>query len=177
MTPNELTRHFPHGSKSFLARNAAQNPIDRPPPSPIPKCAVRDEPLAAAQGEEKNLGRVIVRIKSFRTRLLDPDNLCPKYFIDGLRYAGLIRGDSQADIILQVSQEKVAKRKDEYTSIEIEPVGQEAKSVQASMTLRQALIAKLWESCGDSWNRQAFDTFMETLGEEDLRQYIAVGRT
>lgn len=63
--------------------------------------------------------RVRVRVVSFRSRLCDPDNLCPKYFVDCLRYAGLITDDTPELITLEVSQVKV-KRGEERTEIEIE---------------------------------------------------------
>lgn len=72
-----------------------------------PEPTVCHEPMAAAQRETGHTGRISVCITSFRKRLLDPDNLCPKYFIDCLRYAGLIPNDRQQDIDLHVSQIKV----------------------------------------------------------------------
>lgn len=85
---------------------------------PKPEQVVRDEPLAEEERETKNPARVAVLITSYRKRLLDPDNLCPKHFIDGLRYAGIIPNDRPQDITLQVRQEK---SKDERTEIEIIP--------------------------------------------------------
>jgi hypothetical protein len=170
MTESDLKKFFPYASKSTFARNAG---ADSQAPSPKSQRAVRDEPLAAPARKESYLGRVVVRVKSFRCRLLDPDNLCPKYLIDGLRHAGLIRDDSPQDIILEVSQEKVATRKEEYTRIEIEPI---ATTPNHAMT-RAELIEAYWANCGSSWNRPAFDVFMETMDEETLRQYIQMGTT
>jgi hypothetical protein len=68
--------------------------------------AVCHEPLAAQQGEARHAARYVVSVHSRRIRLIDPDNLCPKYFIDGLRYAGLIPGDAAKDIEVKVTQEK-----------------------------------------------------------------------
>jgi hypothetical protein len=184
VSPNEIRRRFPNASPAFIKANAQDCP-ENPPPSPKPKRPVRHEPLATTKGKEKNLGRVIVRIKSFRTRLLDADNLVggSKYFTDGLRHAGLISGDSEKEIILHVSQKKVATRKEECTQIEIEPVGLYdgifAKSIAHKLVVEQTraeLIEKLWSHVSDSWNRQAFDAFMETMNDADLQQYIQVGR-
>jgi hypothetical protein len=75
--------------------------------------------MAKKKREERYPDRVRVSIVSFRTRLCDPDNLCPKYFVDCLRYAGLIRNDRLKDIILEVSQEKVRTREEERTEIVI----------------------------------------------------------
>lgn len=95
---------------AYQARRAAS--------SAKPKPIVRDEPVAEAAREIRHSGQIHVRITSFRSRLLDPDNLCPKYFIDCLRYSGLIPDDRAQDIALEVRQEKV-KRTEERTEIEI----------------------------------------------------------
>jgi hypothetical protein len=60
--------------------------------------------LAAAEGKANDAGRIRVVITSSRRRLIDPDNLCPKYFIDCLRYSGLIPDDSPEHITLEVKQ-------------------------------------------------------------------------
>lgn len=83
-----------------------------------PQRIVCDEPLAAVQGEKSDSGRVHVRVISRRVRLIDPDNLCPKYFIDCLRYAKIIQDDTADKITLEVSQEKVSDGEQE-TIIEV----------------------------------------------------------
>lgn len=87
-----------------------------------PQQAVRNEPVATKEGKAKDSTRYAVRIRSFRRRLCDPDNLCPKYFIDGLRYSGSIPGDRPQDIELHVSQEEVKSKDQERTEIEITPL-------------------------------------------------------
>jgi len=88
-----------------------------------PQRAVCNEPVATTTREGGHTGRIRVRITSLRRRLIDPDNLCPKYFIDCLRYAGLIPNDRAQDIILEVEQFKVSTPKDhECTEINITPV-------------------------------------------------------
>jgi hypothetical protein len=62
--------------------------------------------------------RITVRITAFRQRLLDPDNLCAKSLVDGLRYAGLIPEDRPQDIELIVLQYQ-CDRKEERTEIEL----------------------------------------------------------
>lgn len=170
MTENDLKKFFPYASKSTFARNAG---VDSQASCPEPQRPVRHEPLATPARKESHLGRVIVRVKSFRCRLLDPDNLCPKYLIDGLRHAGLIRDDSPQDIILEVSQERVATRKEECTQIQIEPI---ATTLNHAMT-RAELIETIWLQSSSTWNRQAFDAFMETMDDQSLQQYAQMGRT
>tara|TARA_R100000808_G_scaffold2016_1_gene8523 strand:+ start:914 stop:1306 length:393 start_codon:yes stop_codon:yes gene_type:complete len=84
-----------------------------------PERPVRDESLAAQKGEAGGTGRIRVRITSRRNRLVDPDNLCPKYFIDALRYCKALPDDREADIDLSCRQEKVPRAKEE-TLIEVE---------------------------------------------------------
>jgi len=119
VTENELKRRFPNASQATIARNVS---ADNQAPSPEPKRPVRDEPLAKGEGEKENPNRVRIRVISLRRRLIDPDNLCPKYHVDCLRYAGFIRNDTAHDVILEVSQRKVQSRADECTIIEIEPL-------------------------------------------------------
>lgn len=84
-----------------------------------PEPAVCNEPVAEKKGEAEHSTRIRVSIRSFRTRLLDPDNLCPKYFLDCVRYAGFIKDDSEKFITLEVSQIKVKTKSEERTEIEI----------------------------------------------------------
>ncbi len=92
-----------------------------PPQGPKPERPFRNESLGEEAGEGENTSRVTVSIKSYRNRLLDFDNLVGgvKYFVDGLRHAGLIHDDREEDIILEVSQAKVPKREDEKTVIRL----------------------------------------------------------
>ena len=91
----------------------------RPIPRPEPEQVVRNEPLAEGKGKAQGAPRIEVRITSFRPTLLDPDNLCVKGIVDGLRYNGIIPNDRAQDIELTVRQEKCDK-KDERTEIEID---------------------------------------------------------
>jgi hypothetical protein len=101
---------------------ARRNPAGGEAQSPVPERPVRHEPLGQEEGKDGDTGRYAVRIVSRRGRLLDPDNLCPKYFIDGLRYAGFIPDDRPDVIGLAVSQEKTAQKEEQATIIEIERI-------------------------------------------------------
>lgn len=96
--------------KAYEARRKTSRTLLEPP--------VCHGPLAAPEGEARNPGRFLVSITSFRTRLLDPDNLAGKYFLDCCRYAKLIPGDRQEDIEYSIRQIKVPKGQ-ERTEIEI----------------------------------------------------------
>lgn len=102
-------------SKSTLARNQ----VGCVPSDTEPQCAVQDAPDAAVQGKKENSSRCRVSIVSYRKRLIDPDNLCPKHFIDSLRYLKIIEDDSAKHIVLEMRQEK---SKTPRTEIEITPL-------------------------------------------------------
>ena len=110
---------FPNASKSFLKLHglsgssncaAAGTVLERPP---------RPRPLAAPQVEVPDSSRVLVRVVSYRRRLLDEDNLAEKYFVDCARYAGLLSGDEPSKTKIEVSQIKVKAKEDERTEITI----------------------------------------------------------
>lgn len=99
-------------------RSQAGDKASGPKSEPV----VRDDALGEAQGKADDTPRIVVCIVSFRCRLLDADNLVggTKYFTDGLRYAGLISGDSPDKITLSVRQEKVRLKEEERTEITIQ---------------------------------------------------------
>ena len=119
MTPTEFKLRFPRASESTIAANCDYQ-TDTRLPGPEPQRAIPKKPLAAAQGESKGATRPTVRITSCRVRPIDPDNLCPKYLIDALRYCGALRDDREADYILQITQEKVTHKQQELTKLEIQ---------------------------------------------------------
>ena len=82
-----------------------------------PKRLVRNEPLAKTGGKKENTGRIHIRLTARRKRLIDPDNLVFKYFIDCLRYAGAIPDDRAEDVTIETKQEKT--RQKEETIIEL----------------------------------------------------------
>ncbi len=100
----------------YVERNGewhkARGAASRTEPEPV----VRHEPVAAPAGEGSDAARVRVCVVSFRARLCDPDNLCPKYFIDCLRYAGLIADDAPEWITLEVRQVR-CRRPEQRTEI------------------------------------------------------------
>ena len=85
--------------------------------NPKPKRPVRDESLAKGGSKKENTGRIHIRLTARRKRLIDPDNLVFKYFIDCLRYAGAIPDDRAEDVTIETKQEKT--RQKEETVIEL----------------------------------------------------------
>lgn len=100
----------PQQLDDFKNRCSIQSSKSQPP--------VWYEPLAEGKGTPQGPRRIEVRITSFRSTLLDPDNLCVKGLVDGLRYNGIIPNDRAQDIELTVRQEKCNK-KEARTEIEI----------------------------------------------------------
>lgn len=91
---------------------------DRPPAQGSQlELADWQESLRLASGKAGHPNLVFVRVRSYRRKLLDRDNLFPKYFIDALRYSGLIRDDTTRHIITDVDQEKVESEEEERTEI------------------------------------------------------------
>jgi len=83
---------------------------------------VRDESVEAVSPYSFDT-RVNITIVSSRVRLLDPDNICGKYFIDGLRKAGIIKDDSSKYVeAVTYRQVKVKHKSQEQTAIIIEEI-------------------------------------------------------
>jgi hypothetical protein len=76
--------------------------------------------LEAVQAQGGYSGRFLVRVTSFRRRLLDEDNLAEKYHVDCCRYAGLLASDAPDKTSIQVCQVKVRTKEEEMTVVEIE---------------------------------------------------------
>lgn len=118
-----LKKRFPNASPAFLAANmGARIPGEGGcvPKSSKPERPVRNDTLAKKPGKSGDSKRFRVSVVSYRTRLIDPDNLTPKYFIDAARYAGLIPDDSAEHIELSVTQKKDSKNP--RTEITIEEI-------------------------------------------------------
>lgn len=114
MTRERLKQLFPNASEAVLALSA-----EDPRQAPKLERAPRDAALEPPQAQIPDSGRFLVRVTSIRARLLDPDNLAEKYHIDCLRYAGLLREDSAAEIEVETRQRKKAKGEEEHTLIEV----------------------------------------------------------
>lgn len=116
MTRDEITRRFPNASEAFIRANGDQG---SGAPA-VAQCPVRSEPLAAAQTQKGNRGRFFVRLTSVRNRLLDEDNLCPKFHVDLLRYAGIIPSDAPDRTSIRTTQRKCQEYEAEHVEIEID---------------------------------------------------------
>mgnify|MGYP001575504635 CR=1 FL=1 len=101
---------------------AAKRQVDSVLSSSKSEQVVRHDALGSKPGKEKSICRRKIVIVSFRKRLIDPYNLCPKYFIDALRYRGVIDDDTAKHIVLEVRQEKVKYASMERTEIDVIPI-------------------------------------------------------
>lgn len=117
MTAAELRTRFPHASAQFIARNSSDG---KAPASKLEQ-SKPDAPSGADQPQARRAGKFLVRVKSFRRRLLDEDNLCEKYHVDCLRYAGIIPTDAPGLCRIETTQQKVGKKEEERVEIEVVP--------------------------------------------------------
>jgi hypothetical protein len=110
--------------RAILSRPAMAraNKAGGAPSRAVAEQVVRNEPVDKKKGKGSDAGRYAVSFVSRRRRLLDPDNICPKYFLDSLRYSGLLPDDRPEVIELAVSQEKAATKEEEGTFITIERI-------------------------------------------------------
>lgn len=131
MTRDELQNLFPNASEHFLRVNATDpRRSDRTKPgSPAAVLEHRpDDALAIAPPvKAPDAGKFVVRVESQRVNLLDEDNLCEKYVVDGLRYAGIIPCDKADRCRIITTQKKVATFAQEKTRVLIQrlPAGAE----------------------------------------------------
>jgi len=75
--------------------------------------------MGAVQVQKAIGGSFLVRVTSYRRRLLDEDNLCEKFHVDLCRYAGIIPSDAPGQTKIEVSQKKVGSKEAEFVRIEI----------------------------------------------------------
>lgn len=106
-----LSRIFPNASADLLARNSGKvAKLER---------GARHAPLEEEEVQGSTSQRFLVRVVSYRKRLLDEDNLCEKYHVDLCRYAGILFGDEAGTTKIETSQVKIGKGKEEKVRIEI----------------------------------------------------------
>lgn len=112
----------PQRPKKCPSTHDAKNDVRSELPGAKLESPVRPALAGTAEGKEKDAGRVRIVITSVRRRLIDPDNLVPKYFVDCCRYAGLIAGDSADQVEVTTTQRKPVKGEEEHTIIDLIPI-------------------------------------------------------
>lgn len=122
----DVSKLTPKMQQQVAEQLYGSKPTDRRKvPRPVAEQAVCDVPTIAPRGEAAYPGRVLIRITSVRKRLIDPDNLVPKYFVDCCKYAGLVRGDSASEVEILTTQRLPAQGEEEHTLIDISPITQQ----------------------------------------------------
>lgn len=121
MTPETIKRLFPNASKTFIKENETQADLylEDLGQAPVVEPDPRPRSLAKGKAQGADTARFLVSVKSFRRRLLDEDNLCEKYHVDCLRYAGVIPDDTPDRTSIEVSQEKVSSKEHERIEITV----------------------------------------------------------
>lgn len=109
----------------ILSADAIQNGRQNHPRAGLPNTEQRQlqRPLESSREEEASGSKCpVARFILYRVRLLDVDAKyhSVKDLLDGLAIAGLIPGDKEGQITLEVKQEKVGSWKEEMTVIEVE---------------------------------------------------------
>lgn len=116
MTANELTRRFPKASRAFIRANLSDSDS-----RPVAKLESNSShaPLEKKKVQGSNCERFLVCVTSRRKRLIDEDNLCEKYVVDLLRYAGILPSDAPDKLKIEVAQTKCPRNSPEEITIEI----------------------------------------------------------
>ncbi len=118
MKPDELRSIFPNASADTVRRNSDLQRGDPGTPAKLERSA-RDGAVGKVEMERPARRRFLVRVTAVRTRLLDEDNLCEKYHVDLLRYAGVISGDEAGTTRIETRQRKAHKDEAERIIIEV----------------------------------------------------------
>lgn len=116
ITPNQLKRIFPHATASVIKENRGDTSARQPSE---PQHNLRHAQDGSGAEEEKDARRFLVRFTDVRRRLLDEDNLVPKFLCDCLRYSGIIHSDAPSFTHIETRQRKPAKGEQPHTLIEV----------------------------------------------------------
>ena len=84
------------------------------------ECRDAAQPLEDGRAQANHSGKYFVRVVSYRVVLLDEDNLCEKFHVDGLRYAGLLPDDAPGRCRIITTQEKVRTKAEQRTEIQVD---------------------------------------------------------
>ncbi len=107
-----------NGNWHQTSKNAASRPSVDTSPLPQPQHPVRRVEATAPQ-EGATEGAYEICVVSYRRRAADPDNICPKVWIDLLVEQGWLPDDSSR-FVQRVTKEVVLIRESEIETTEIE---------------------------------------------------------
>lgn len=117
MSPNEIKRRYPNASQSFIRANLS-------PVAALPDAEQCQRPQTLArrdEGKTQGAGLLHCRFTLNRKSLLDVDAkyASVKDLLDCLVFSGIIPGDKEGQITLEVVQRKVGNAEGEVTKIEV----------------------------------------------------------
>lgn len=126
MTRDEILKRYPHASESFIRKNCTtparggEHNVD----AGLSDTEQAQRPPALAtkrKGKAQSAGCPCVRFTLCRVKLLDVDAKFSsvKDTLDFLAICGLIPGDKEGEITLEVSQVKVGTYAEEHTDVRI----------------------------------------------------------
>lgn len=124
MTPDELRLRYPNASPDFVRINSDTSGrtgfSDRDPrKAPQLERTAGNGAMEALPVQTPTGGHFLVRVTSYRRRLLDEDNLAEKFHVDLCRYAGALPSDAAGKAKIQTSQKKVGAKEREFVHLEI----------------------------------------------------------
>lgn len=108
--------NFSHASQSFRELNPALGGSRKP--AKLERHTEQD-PLGKARVQKDPQGKFLVRLVSVTNRLYDEDNICEKYHVDILRYAGVLPSDAPGKATIQTLQRKCKKGEEPHVEIEV----------------------------------------------------------
>lgn len=123
MKASALRRRFPLANQGFLDLNDPHHGADHVAGNPGNDAELERysgpalEADAPAQGGDT--AKFLVRVTSIRKRLLDEDNLCEKFHVDCLRYAGILPSDAPHTTRIVTTQRACREGEEEKTLIEV----------------------------------------------------------
>ena len=117
MSPDEIRKYFPHASASVLRANLGTAAGLHPAEHSQPAVALAQ----GRQGKAPRRGCPVVRFEISRHRLLDVDAkyAAVKHLLDGIVATGIVAGDKEGQIELEVIQQKASKNEAETTVIKV----------------------------------------------------------
>jgi hypothetical protein len=117
MTRNEILRRWPNATEATIRRNLSAG-LAVPDPEP---CQRTVELAGDSPGKAPRPVCPLVRFTLRRVKLLDVDAkfASVKDLLDGLAHAGIVAGDQEGQVRLEVEQEKVRSYQEERTIIEL----------------------------------------------------------
>lgn len=117
MTRNEILQRFPFSSAAFIKANLDDDTGLRSAQHRQSAASLASD----SEGKTQGRGLLLVRFTVSRKRLLDVDAkyAAVKHLLDCVVAAGIVAGDKEGQITLEVVQQKIKKGESESTVVEV----------------------------------------------------------